>query len=135
VPFYEYACDDCEVLFTVRKRMAEHATPEQCPECDQEARKVISAPSFILKGDDWASKNNRIRGQMAESRRKAGIRQGERVRDGAIPGGKLVPNVDGERVDTWDEAGKLAASKGKDTGGYKRMAAKEKSLTKKVPPT
>jgi len=70
---------------------------------------------------------------MADRRRKAGIRQEEKVRDGGIPGGKLVPNVSGERVGSWEEAGKLAKSKGKSTEGYAKMAAKEKSKTKKLP--
>ncbi len=35
----------------------------------------------------------------------------------------LVPNVEGERVDSWGEASKLAKAKGKETTGYDRMAA------------
>jgi len=128
MPFYEYACDDCEVVFDVRKPVAKHDEPEMCPKCGEEARKVITGCGVIFKGDDWASKNNRVKSQMKDSRRKAGIRQESKVRDGGLSGGKLVPNVDGERVGSWDEAGKLATSKGKDASGYKRMAAKEKSL-------
>lgn len=135
MPFYEYACDACEVVWTVRKPMSESKTEEKCPECGEAARKVITGCGVIFKGDDWSSKNNRVRGQMAESRRRAGVRQEELVRDGGAPGGKLVPNVEGERVESWEEAGRLAASKGKDTSGYRRMAVKEKALTKKVSTT
>ena len=132
MPFYEYACDDCEVVFTVRKPIAEYKTPENCPECEEEARKVISAVGIIFKGDSWASKNGRVASQMRDSRKKAGIRQEERLRDGGFRGGELVPNVGGEQVENWDEAAKLAGSQGKQTDGYKRMAAKEKAKTKKI---
>jgi len=37
----------------------------------------------------------------------------------------LAPNVDGERTDTWVEARKLAASKGKDPSSYDKMVKKE----------
>lgn len=133
MPFYEYACDECRVTFDVRKPMSRSDTAEKCPQCEGGTRKVITGCGVIFKGDDWSSKNNRVKGQMADRRRKAGIRQEEKVRDGGIPGGKLVPNVSGERVGSWEEAGKLAKSKGKSTEGYAKMAAKEKSKTKKLP--
>lgn len=124
---YAYACDACEHQFDVKKPMADAATPEQCPLCEGETRKLVTGCGVIFKGDGWTSKNGRVASQMAASRRKAGAKQAERVGDGGLPGGKLVPNVGGERVDSWGEAKKLAASKGKDTSGYERMAAKEKA--------
>jgi len=126
MPYYDYACDECEVIWTVRKPMAEGRTPEQCPECEGEARKVFSTAGVIFKGDGWASKDGRINRQMAEKNRRLDVKQKERIMDGGSPGGRLVPNVDGERVDSWEEAGKLAKSKGKDASGYTRLAAKEK---------
>jgi hypothetical protein len=38
----------------------------------------------------------------------------------------LAPNVGGEQTDTWAEAQKLAASKGKDTTSYEPLVTKEK---------
>jgi hypothetical protein len=119
-------------VFTIRKPIAEYKTPEDCPECEVEARKVISAVGIIFKGDSWASKNGRVASQMRASRAAASIRQEEKLRDGGFRGGDLIPNVGGERVDNWDEAASLAASKGKQTDGYKRLAAKAKSKTKKL---
>ena len=39
----------------------------------------------------------------------------------------LAPNVDGERVESWTEAKKLAQSKGKETTSYDAHIRKEKS--------
>ena len=38
----------------------------------------------------------------------------------------LAPNVDGERVDSWEDAKKLAVSKGKDTTLYDSYIRKSK---------
>jgi putative FmdB family regulatory protein len=132
MPFYDYACDDCEVVFTIRKPIAEYKTPENCPECEEDARKVISPVGVIFKGDSWGDKNRRVANQMRNSRKKAGVRQEEKLRDGGFRGGDLIPNVGGERVDNWEEAAKLASSQGKSTAGYERLAAKKKSKTKKI---
>jgi len=87
-------------------------------------KKLISLPNFILKGDDWVGKNLRIKSQMAERNRKASIRQEQLKRE--APGVRLAPNVEGERVDSWSEAKKLAASKGKDTTSYDAKIREEK---------
>jgi adenosine deaminase len=39
---------------------------------------------------------------------------------------KLAPNVEGERVESWGEAVKLAKSKGKDTTLYEKKAQESK---------
>lgn len=126
MPFYECACDACEVLFDVRRSVAERDDPVECPQCGEGARRVVTAPGVVFKGDGWASKNNRVKGQMEEKNRRLKAKEQEMVGDGGVPGGRLVPNVGGERVDSWGEAAKLAKSQGKDTSGYKRLAAKEK---------
>ncbi len=126
MPTYEYQCDACETSFEKVLPMARYDEPQNCPQCNQgPARRVPSGGAgFILKGDDWASKNNRINGQMAANRARAGQRQKQMVRDS--PGVTLAPNVGGERVDSWAEASKLASSKGKDTSGYDARAKNEK---------
>jgi len=45
VPFYEYACDPCSVIYKTRHKIGEPG-PEQCPKCSGALRKVISAPSL-----------------------------------------------------------------------------------------
>lgn len=132
MPFYGYRCDDCEVEFDVRKPMSESGTLEKCPECGEDTRKLVVPCGFVLVGDGFPGKNNRVQGQMRARREDAGRRQEQKVRDGSLMGGRLVPNVEGERVDTWEEAGKLAKAKGKDTTGYEVQAAVEKTKTKRT---
>jgi hypothetical protein len=105
--------------------MAQYKEPQNCPECGEgPAKKTVSGGvGFILKGDGWAGKNNRINGQMRKNRRAAGARQNAMVKDST--GVSLVPNVGGERTESWSDASKLAASKGKDTSGYDAKARKE----------
>jgi len=126
MPAYAYRCDPCDHEFDVVKPMSKSSEPEACPHCEGETRKLVLPVGAVLKGDDWPSKANRVNGQMRARRDAAGRRQQEKVNDGGIPGGKLAPNVGGERVESWSEAAKLAKSKGKDTTGYEKMAAKEK---------
>jgi putative FmdB family regulatory protein len=45
VPFYEYACDPCRIIYKARHGMNE-AGPAQCPKCQGDLRKVVSAPSL-----------------------------------------------------------------------------------------
>ena len=125
MPTYTYHCDACDSPFEKILPMSRHDETQECPECGEgPARKTIAQVSFILKGDGWTGKNNRINGQMRENRQRAGARQSEMVRD--APSVTLAPNVGGERTDTWADASKLAGSQGKDTSGYEKRAAAEK---------
>jgi hypothetical protein len=81
-------------------------------------------PATIFKGDSWTTKNNRVKAQMREKNKRLAAKEREQKGDGMIP--QLAPNVGGERVDSWNEAAKLAKSHGKDTSGYEAMARKAK---------
>lgn len=120
---YDFHCKNCDQNFEVRRSMSDASLPAFCPECSLEALRVFTVPGMVFSGDGWASKNERIRGQMSKRREQVGQRQAERYRD--APGVKLVPNVEGERTDTWTEAKSLAASKGKNTASYDSQVAKE----------
>ena len=48
MPIYEYRCDACDVTFE-RIRRASDETPVECPECHEEARKLLS--TFAARGD------------------------------------------------------------------------------------
>jgi len=125
MPTYTYHCDVCDEPFERILRMSQSKDPQECPECGEgPARKTIAAVSFILKGDGWAGKNNRISGQMRRKTQHLTEKQKERKRDAGV---RLAPNVGGERVESWSEASKLAADQGKDTSGYDSRARKEKS--------
>jgi hypothetical protein len=104
--------------------MSERDTPVPCPECGEKGNRVPSIPQFILKGDDWAGKNARIKTQMADKNKKLTARQEEMKKD--APSVTLAPNVDGERVDSWSDAQKLAKAKGKNADSYTPLVEKEK---------
>lgn len=127
MPIYAYRCDACGIEFDKMRPMSEATEPQPCPECEGETRKLVTSCGVIFKGDDWTSKNGRVSQQMRKRREHLGRKEKELVRDGGVPGGKLVPNVGGEKTDSWKDAAKLAKSKGKDSTGYERMAQKEKS--------
>ncbi len=125
MPFYEYLCDECKCQFTKRLRISEYADPQACPECEHpHTSKIVTGCNFILAGDGWVGKNNRIAGQMRKKNQRLTKRQNDRYRE--APTVTLAPNVGGERVDSWAEASKLAASQGKDTSGYEARAREEK---------
>jgi len=122
MPIYEYACPSCNVRFEVVKRMKNSGIPENCPECGTQGEKQVSLTSFVLKGDDWPGKAQRVKGQMKARRETLA----QKEKDHAAPPMQLKPNVGGEETGTWSEAQKLAASKGKNTDSYEPLVQKEK---------
>jgi len=97
-----------------------------CPTCGVQAQRVIaSVRGFNLAGDNWPSKAGRIKDQMRKKNQRLSAKSNEKRVD--QPGMTLAPNVEGERVGSWGEAQKLAASKGKDTSSYEPMVQKERS--------
>ena len=57
MPLYEYACEDCGRKITLLRRLNERDEPVKCEldKCGGNAKKVVSIPSFHLKGGGWAS--------------------------------------------------------------------------------
>lgn len=124
MPTYDYECPKCGTSFDRMLPLAQYDEPQTC-DCGAVATKVISPVNFVLKGDGWVGKDHKIKGQMAEKNRRLDARQAERKRD--APNVTLVPNVEGERVDSWSEAQKLAASKGKSAESYAPKVREEQS--------
>lgn len=53
MPIYEYQCDACGHRFEKLQKMADEPI-RNCPECSKpEARKLVSAAGFRLKGSGW----------------------------------------------------------------------------------
>lgn len=126
MPFYSYYCDQCDLEYQHKAPMADSDKEQPCIECGVlNPRMWKPTTNFILKGDGWAGKNSRIANQMREKNKKLDARQNEMKRD--APSVTLAPNVDGERVDSWSDAQKLAKSKGKNTESYNTLVAKEKA--------
>jgi putative FmdB family regulatory protein len=52
MPIYEYRCDSCGHYLDVLQKLTDEPLKE-CPECQASLRRLISAPSFRLKGGGW----------------------------------------------------------------------------------
>jgi putative FmdB family regulatory protein len=52
MPIYEYECLSCGKRTEVLQKMAD-APLAACPNCGGQVKKLISAPSFQLKGSGW----------------------------------------------------------------------------------
>ncbi len=126
MPIYSYQCESesCDWSGDVMRPISQCSDPYACPDCEKSTKKLVTQVGVIFKGDGWASKNGRVAKQMQEKNRRLAGKENEMKRD--APGMSLAPNVGGERVDSWSDAAKLAKSKGKQTGGYEKLARKEK---------
>ncbi|BAZ43367.1 hypothetical protein NIES4102_03670 [Chondrocystis sp. NIES-4102] len=61
MPLYEYRCTPCETEFEAWRSLAEYNAPINCPQCDQVATKIFSAPNINLNSGSLsaiASKNS-----------------------------------------------------------------------------
>ena len=53
MPTYDYQCQKCGFEFEREQRITEDPI-KTCPECkSRQAKRLLSAPSFILKGGGW----------------------------------------------------------------------------------
>ena len=53
MPIYEYKCSKCEHQFEVIQKFSDNPV-KSCPECNEKSvKKLVSAPSFRLKGGGW----------------------------------------------------------------------------------
>lgn len=123
MPVYRYRCASCQAEFEKNQPIAQARQPVECA-CGSEAMRLLSEVSFLMKGDGWAGKDILVRNQMARKNAMLDTKQEEQKRywQNAV---RLAPNVDGERVDSWQDAKKLAASQGKDTTTYDPLVRKE----------
>ena len=122
MPTYDYLCQTCTKPFVKVLPLSLYDTPQECPECGGPGQRQISCTNFVLKGDGWAGKGIRVKGQMERKNAKLGQKSKDHVGSTL----RLAPNVDGERVDSWSEAQKLAASKGMNTTSYDPLVQKER---------
>jgi putative FmdB family regulatory protein len=126
MPIYTHECQECTNHFDVFCKMDERNDSHECEFCGAKNSKIVlQAPGFILKGDDWPGKNHKISGQMRKRREKLKKKADAKHRE--APVATLVPNVGGERVDSWDDAQKLARDKGKNADSYAPMVRKEQA--------
>jgi len=119
---YAYECQMCGMCFEKQLPMALFDEPQKCPECEGDSKRVVVPVNFVLKGDGWTGKNLRVKGQMTRKNNRLKRKQQDHVG----PGPQLAPNVNGERVESWGEAKKLAASQGKSAESYDPLIRKER---------
>lgn len=125
MPFYNYNCLDCGDNFKKLLPFSQSANPQTCTTCASvNTQKGVTMPQVMFKGDGWADKNARIKQQMKRKNTRLAKKENQMKRD--APNVTLAPNVEGERVATWDEAAKLAKARGKDTTLYEKKAYESK---------
>ena len=124
MPTYTYKCNACDADFERVTSFANAKAPQTCA-CGQSAARSLAPVSFMLKGDDWAGKNIKIRGQMDQKNRTLTLKQEDQKRH--LASMKLAPNVDGEQVSSWSDARKLAAERGKSTASYDALVQREQA--------
>lgn len=128
MPIYEYRCAQCSEGFERTLPISRYDEPQSCDVCGGEGKRLISKPHIIFAGDGWVSKNLRVEGQMRSKNERLDARQNEMKRE--APGVRLAPNVGGERTESWTDAARLAADRGKDASTYEPMIRKEKENAK-----
>ncbi len=52
MPVYEYGCEKCGKVFEAKQKFSDEPLKE-CKFCQGPVKKLISAPSFSLKGGGW----------------------------------------------------------------------------------
>ena len=62
MPIYEYCCKKCNQVFEEWLKEFDVASMP-CPHCDGEGERMISMPSFILKGGGWYATEYGSRGR------------------------------------------------------------------------
>ncbi|TCK62376.1 FmdB family zinc ribbon protein [Seleniivibrio woodruffii] len=53
MPIYEYSCENCGKVTEKLVSFSAADNPVECPECKGEAKRMISASAFHLKGGGW----------------------------------------------------------------------------------
>lgn len=126
MPTYDYRCESCgsvqEEIHSIK------ISPEiECKECGSKPmeRLISKNISGFITGDTEAKlwKEKRYR---KKKNADLGIRQIERYGSGP----QLTPNVDGQEVNSWSDAKKLAKDKGKNTSSYDKYIQSEKYTSK-----
>ncbi len=109
MPIYEYRCDSCGFELEALQKLSDEPLKD-CPECDAAAlRRLVSAPSFRLKGDGWYETD--FKSDQETKRNLAGGAGSKEDGDAkADDGAKAAKKADGAKP----EDGKLKDGKPKD---------------------
>ena len=110
MPIYEYACSNCDHRLDALQKISDPPLVE-CPECGKPAlQRLLSAPSFRLKGKGWYETDFKKDNQ----RNIAGEKEPSGKSDKEAPAKADKPAVaDGDKAG--DKAGKKGDAKGGDS--------------------
>lgn len=123
MPLYAFRCSECGFSFDRRTEPERRNDTQECPDCGTlSGERFLTPVACTFTGDDWADKNLKIQQQMLARRERLAPKEEALKRNMNV---RLAPNVNGEQVDTWKDAAKLAASKGLNTTGYEALAEKK----------
>ena len=130
MPQYNFQCSECDHIAELTLSVADMKTTKPvCLECSGEMARVFIAANWrgqvSLKGE-WPGKTMKENRYRKLRSQEMGRRQRERYGH-TLP--TLAPNVGGERVETWDDARKLASERGHDVSHYD---AKVRRLSGKI---
>jgi hypothetical protein len=117
---YSVKCASCSFVFDVKLSPANYKSLKTdgvpCVVCHEGSALLFFDPSLAsisFKGDVWSDKNHRELEYREARSASLAVKQKE---SHFVP--KLQPNVNGEVVDSWSEAKKLADSQGKLSTTY-----------------
>lgn len=123
---YQVQCIQCMAIQDTKIKPSEFKTLKTdgvpCTVCSESRAYLYFDPAqtnISFKGDVWSDKNHR----ELDYREKRSNMLSKKQKDSHwVP--SLQPNVDGELVDSWEDAQKLASSKGKATDTYSKYVNK-----------
>ncbi|MEN6474045.1 MAG: zinc ribbon domain-containing protein [Syntrophaceae bacterium] len=69
MPIYEYKCVKCNHEFEVMQKFSD-APVKDCPKCNGQVKKRVSATSFQLKGSGWYLTDYAKKGSGAAAKRE-----------------------------------------------------------------
>lgn len=118
MPVFEYVCRNCGV--SQDEWLDAHSSASVSCLCGQEMVRAVSDLRVNFKGWDWPTKNEN---ENVFRTKENSIMQ-RRVKERPVD--RVLPNVNGERVDSWSEAQKLAQDKGLVSSSYEPLVREEK---------
>lgn len=110
MPIYEFQCDSCGHCFEKLQKINDNV-PE-CPNCKKsEVRKLISAPSFQLKGSGWYKSDYKNTGKKTEENSSGTKTEGKESKkdDGGSTDNAAKSNADNKDKTTDNSKVKEAA--------------------------
>ena len=126
MPIYEYRCESCGHEVDVLQKIADDPLKD-CPACeDSSLRRLVSAPSFRLKGDGWyetdfksdkETKRNLVETTSEGSSEGKGDKDGKKAKEGDQPTKEKTSGEKSKKANLSSDSKKSSGSgSNKDSG-------------------